>query len=118
MECWRSMIHGITVQLLTKTQSGVDAFNRPIYTEQAIDVDDVLVSPLSETEALEVVNLTGRKAVYQLCLPKGDAHDWTDKTVRFFGADWHTVGEPIEWIEDMVPLRWNKKVRVEHYNGG
>lgn len=111
------LIHGITISLYTKTQTGTDAFNRPIYSESAEPVDNVIIEPISGEEALNELNLTGRKAVYRLCLPKGDTHDWTDKTVEFFGKKWHTIGDPMEWIEDMVPLSWNKKVKVERIDG-
>lgn len=111
------LIHGTTINLYTKTQTGTDAFNRPIYSETAVAVDNVIIEPISGEEALNELNLTGRKAVYRLCLPKGDTHNWTDKTVEFFGKKWHTIGDPIEWMEDMVPLSWNKKVKVERIDG-
>lgn len=111
------LIHGIPITLYNRTRTGTDAFNRPTYAETAETVDNVLIEPLSEAEILDVQNLTGRRAVYRLCLPKGDAHDWTDKTVGFYGQLWHTIGEVQEWIEAMVPLEWNRKVRVERIDG-
>lgn len=111
------LIHGIPIILYSKTQTGTDGFNRPIYSEEPVTVENVIVEPMTDTEILETFNLTGRRATYRLCLPKGDAHDWIDKTVEFFGHRWRTIGEPLEWIEDMVPLSWNKKVRVERING-
>lgn len=109
------MIKGITVTLYAVTQTGTDEFNRPIYTETAVQVDDVLVSPLSDTEIIDTVNLTGKKAVYQLGIPKGDTHEWENRRVSFFGEDWRCIGHPTEGIESMIPLRWNKKVKVESY---
>lgn len=111
------LIHGIPITLYNRTQTGTDAFNRPTYAETAETVENVLIEPLSEAEILDTQNLTGRRAVYRLCLPKGDAHDWTDKTVGFYGQLWHTIGEVQEWIEAMVPLEWNRKVRVERIDG-
>lgn len=110
------LIHGITINLYNETQTGTDAFNRPIMTQTIEPVENVLIEPLSESEILDTLNLTGRRAIYRLCLPKGDAHDWTDKEVEFYGKRWRTIGETMEWIEDMVPLAWNKKVRVERIN--
>lgn len=109
------MLNGITVTLYTVTQNGVDDFNRPIYTETAVPVDDVLVAPLSDAEILDTVNLTGKKAVYQLGIPKGDTHNWENRRVSFFGEDWRVIGHPTEGIEAMIPMRWNKKVKVESY---
>ena len=109
------MIRGITVILMEKEQTGKDEFNRPVYSEKEEPIENVLVSPSTQQEILDTLNLTGRKAVYTLGIPKGDTHDWTDKNVVFFGSTWHTIGMPLEGIEDMIPLQWNKKVQVERY---
>lgn len=109
------MLKGITVTLYTKTQTGKDAFNRPVYTEQAMQVNNVLVAPASTSETLDTVNLTGKKAVYTLGIPKGDNHDWKDKKVEFFGETFKTFGEPLKGIDDMIPLEWNTKIQVERY---
>ena len=76
------MITGRTVVLLEKQQTGVDAFNRPTYAEVPVEVENVLIAPLSDQEVLDTLNLTGRKAVYQLGIPKGDAHDWENQLDR------------------------------------
>ena len=106
---------GITVTLYSRTQSGTDAFNRPIYTETEVSVDNVLVAPATEAgqEVLDTLDLTGRKAVYTLAIPKGDTHQWEGNRVGFFGEVWQVVGIPTEGIEDLIPLQWNKKVKVE-----
>lgn len=108
-------IKGITVTLYEKTQTGTDAFNDPIYTETAINVDNVLVYPSTQTEILETVNLYGRKAVYTLGIPKGDTHNWENRRIDFFGQSWRSFGIPSQGIEDMIPLDWNMKVTVERY---
>lgn len=111
------MIQGITIQLLDKTQTGTDAFNRPIFAENAVDVENVLVAPMSDAEILDTLNLTGRRAVYQLGIPKGDAHNWENKKVVFFGETWRVIGKPTIGIDEMIPLGWNKKVKVESIVG-
>lgn len=111
------MIKGITIKLYQKTESSRDDFNRPIYTETAIDVENVLIGHPSSTEVLDTLNITGRKAVYTLGIPKGDTHDWEDKTVEFYGRKFRTIGIPVEGIESMIPLSWNKQIKVEVYNG-
>ena len=107
------MISGITIKLLEREQIGTDAFNRPIYQETAEDVNNVLVAPLSDEEILDTLNLTGRRAKYQLAIPKGDRHEWEGKKVSFFGETWRVIGKPVQGIDDLIPLPWNKKVRVE-----
>lgn len=106
---------GITIQLRVKTETGKDAFNAPVYDNEWINVGNVLVAPVSSTDALDILNLTGKKAVYTLGIPKGDSHKWEDTEVKFFGETWKTIGFPQEGIEDLIPLDWNKKVSVERY---
>ncbi|MBQ1571988.1 MAG: hypothetical protein IIZ78_12730 [Clostridiales bacterium] len=112
-------MRGITVTLYDREKTGTDALNHPIYTETPVNVDNVLVAPMSTTEVLDTYNLTGRRAVYQLGIPKGDTHDWTaGKKVRFFDEDWRIIGMPTLGIEVMIPTTWNTKVQVERYEQG
>lgn len=109
------MIKGITVILYDKEQTGIDEFNRPVYKETPITVDNVLVAPSSSDDVVTTTNLAGKKAVYTLAIPKGDDHVWADRKVEFFGEVWKTFGIPLEGIEENIPLDWNKKVMVERY---
>lgn len=112
-------MRGITVTLYNRRRTGVDALNHPIYEEISVNVDNVIVAPMNSTEALETYNLTGRRAIYQLAIPKGDENEWTaGKRVRFFNKDWRIIAIPTEGIEIMIPLSWNKKVQVETYEQG
>ena len=96
-------------------EDGKDDFGHPIYREAEIQVENVLVAPSSTDDVTTQVNLTGKKAEYTLGIPKGDQYDWKEKTVIFFGRKWRTIGIPLEGIEAMIPLDWNKKVMVETY---
>lgn len=109
------MLKGITVILHKRVETGRDAFNAPIYEYQDEVVENVLVAPVSSTEAQEMLDLTGKKVVYQLAIPKGDQHEWENQKVTFLGEDWLVVGFETEGIEDLIPLAWNKKVQVERY---
>lgn len=113
------MIKGITVTLFEKTLAGKDAFNRDVYEENPISVDNILVAPSSSEEVVDALNLYGKKAVYTLAIPKGDAHEWEDARVILpapFAGTYHTIGYPTAGIEAMIPLYWNKKVIVERIN--
>lgn len=110
-----SLIQGITVLLYEPTQTGTDSFNHPVYTEQPVAVEDVLVCPVIADDLVSETQLHGKKAEYELCIPKGDSHDWQDKRVEFFGQMWRTFGFPLQWIEENVPLDWNMKIKVERY---
>ena len=110
-----TMIKGITVILVDKISDGVDPFGTPIYRDAEIPLDNVLVSPSTSDDMVNQLNLTGKKAVYTLAIPKGDENDWEDKEVRFFGQTWRTFGFVTQGIEHLIPLDWNKKVMVERY---
>lgn len=109
------MIKGITVTLYEETQTGVDPFGAPIKTETPVEVPGVVVAPVGSDDALSTLNLTGRKAEYELYLPKGDTHVWENRRVEFFGQSFRAFGIPQEYIEANVPLRWNRRIRVERY---
>ncbi len=108
-------MNGIPITLYTETQTGVDDFNRPIYAETAETVENVLIGQPTTEDVVNELNLSGKRLAYTLAIPKGDAHDWTDKKVEFFGKTFRTFGEPTQGIEALIPLAWNKKVKVERY---
>lgn len=109
------MIRGITILLYEKRQTGTDAFHAPIYEETPIEVPNVLVGEPSAEDIVNEMQLYGKRIAYTLAIPKGDTHDWNDVTVEFFGQKWRTYGGVTQGIEAMIPLAWNKKVKVERY---
>lgn len=109
------MIRGITILLYEKRQTGTDAFHAPIYEETPIEVPNVLVGEPSAEDIVNEMQLYGKRIAYTLAIPKGDTHDWNDVTVEFFGQKWRTYGGVTQGIEAMIPLSWNKKVKVERY---
>nr|DAT56230.1 MAG TPA: Minor capsid protein [Caudoviricetes sp.] len=108
-------IKGITVTLINKIEVGKDPLNSPIYEEKKIQVENVLVSPLTTDEITNSLNLYGKKIVYTLAIPKGDKNEWENQEVIFFNKKFKTFGSVTEGIEDMIPLNWNKKVMVCSY---
>ena len=108
-------MRGVTITLYNKVQTGVDAFNRPVYEDVATTVDNVLIGEPTTEDVINELNLTGKHLAYTLAIPKGDAHEWNDRKVEFFGKVFRTYGEPTQGIEHLIPLSWNKKVKVERY---
>ena len=111
-----SQIKGITVTLISNVETGKDDFDVPIYEEKREAVDNVLVSPMLSDDVISNLNLSGKKAVYQLGIPKGDTHTWEDQKVEFFGETFKVFGKTIQGIEANIPGKWNKKVTVELYD--
>lgn len=112
------MIKGITIQLIKKTQTGTDALNNPIYTDEVIDVDNVLVGEPTADEVANTLALYGKQVRYTLGIPKGDENTWEDTEVVLpapFEGKYKTIGYPTAGIEDNIPLKWNKKVKIERY---
>src|SRR5699024_9430017 len=110
-----TMIKGVTVTLINKKEVGRDPFDKPIYEDVPVEVDNVLVTPTSTDDITNQLELTGKKAVYTLAIPKGDNNNWEDTEVLFFNQRWRTFGFVTEGIEHLIPLDWNKKVMVERY---
>lgn len=106
---------GVTVTLHKKTQTGTDDFGAPIYSDSTILVDNVLIGEPTSEQIMQELNMHGKRLAYVLGIPKGDTHVWTDTEVEFFGQKFRTYGEPTQGIDYLIPLAWNKKVKVEHY---
>ncbi len=109
------MIKGIDITLYVKTQTGENAAHEPVYEETPVTVHNVLIGEPSTEEITTELQLHGRHLAYVLAIPKGDAHDWNNVRVEFFGQVFRTCGAVTQGIERMIPLCWNKKVRVELY---
>lgn len=109
------MIRGIEVVLYERKETGRDEFNHPIYEETECRVENVLVAPASTVEILDTMNLIGKKAVYNIAIPKGDTHTWKNNRIDFFGESWRVIGLPQKGIDENIPLEWNEKWMVERY---
>ena len=111
-----AMIKGITVTLIGKEIAGKDPFGAPIFEDQEILVNNVLVSPTSAEDVINQLTITGKRAVYTLAIPKDDENVCEDQEVRFFGEKWRVFVIPLQGIDELIPLAWNKKVMVERYD--
>ena len=108
-------MQGIDIILYDKQKTGEDAFGKPTYTETPVTVENVLVGEPTSDEVTDALNLYGKHVAYTLAIPKGDTNTWTGRTVEFFGERFRVIGHPTQGIDHLIPLAWNKKVRVEHY---
>ena len=108
-------MRGISITLYDKTQIGIDDFNRPIYEDVPRTIENVLIGEPTTDQVIDELNLSGKRLAYTLAIPKGDTHEWTDRKVEFFGEVFRTFGKPTQGIDHLIPLNWNKKVKVERY---
>lgn len=109
------MIKGETVILIDNIQIETDPFGEPVYEENQIEVQNVLIGNPSTEAAVNEFNLTGKKLLFVLGIPKNDIHDWKDKTVIIRGQKFRTYGFPLTQTAENVPGRWNTQVKVEAY---
>lgn len=113
-------MRGVTIGLVVKTKTGTDDFNQPVFSETTEYVEDVLVGEPSSDDLTNALTLYGAKVSYRLAIPKGDTHDWDGTRVILpepFAGEYLTVGIATAGIEANIPLRWNKKVLLERYEG-
>lgn len=108
-------MHGIDIIRYNKTKTGLDGFGAPIYSETPEVVHNVLIGEPATEDIVNDLQLYGKRLAYTLALPKGDDHDWSNVVVEFFGQKFRSYGSVTEGIEAMIPLRWNRKVKVERF---
>lgn len=104
---------GVSVILHIKTQTGVDAFNNPVFADSTEVVKNVLIGQPTTEEIDSTISLYGKKIDYMLGIPKCDNHNWEDTVVEFCGNRYRTFGMTIQGIEENIPTAWHKKIRVE-----
>lgn len=92
---------------------GISVTLTPAGSSQAITISNVLVGEPSTEDLTDRASFFDIRTLYTLAIPKGDANDWVNGTVVFYGKTWHVVGEPTEGLDHLIPLQWNRKVRVE-----
>lgn len=110
-----ALLRGQTITLINRKQTGTDAFKAPVYEETAENVENILICPASTEAVTDGLQLYGKHAVYELLIPKDDAHQWEDREVIFFGQRWRTFGAMLQWMEQLTPGAWNRKIKVERY---
>lgn len=108
-------MQGIDIIRYNRTQTGVDGFGSPIFSETPETVHNVLIGEPTTEDVTNDLQLYGKRLAYTLALPKGDSRDWDNVTVEFFGQKFRTYGAVTEGIEAMIPLKWNRKVKVERF---
>lgn len=96
------MIRGIAVTLYEQADA-----------ETPVTVENVLVGEPSTEDIANALTVYGRRAAYQMALPKGDAHVWTGGSVVLpepVAGVYRVIGFPTAGIEANIPLRWNRKI--------
>lgn len=109
------MIKGETVILLEETVVDTDPFGKAITTTTQTEVKNVVVGSPSTEAVTQDLDLEGKHLAFILGIPKGDSHDWKDKTILIRGIKFKSYGFPLTQTEANVPGMWNTQVKVERY---
>lgn len=108
-------LKGESITLYETTITGYDDFGAEIVEETATSIENVLITPTTQEDLIDELKLYGKKSIYTLSIPKGDQHDWENKVVEFWGKKYKVFGAIAQYQNNLVPLDWNKKVKVERY---
>lgn len=111
-------IKGIPITLYERIQDGVDDFNRPVFVEKPVVINNVVVGQPTTDDITSEINLSGKTIAYMLSIPADDTHSWENATVEFYGQKWSTIGIPRQYMDGFMgaTFPWNKLVRVERYD--
>lgn len=111
------MIKGEAVQLKIRVYSGVDSFNRPVYSDGYATIENVLVGEATSDEVVSEYSISGKHISYMLGIPKGDEHTWHDTEVVIRGDKFRTIGLPVKMTAGNMPnwWAWDQKIKVERY---
>jgi len=115
------MIVGTNCELYRISADSIDPFGATTGEPELYDtIVNVLACPVGSDENIAAEQLYGKKATYELCFPKDVEQSDLEDVLRggfiklplLSSLEFDPVGEPIEYIEDNVPLLWNIKLKV------
>lgn len=112
------MIKGETVELEVRNQTGTDRFHQPVYETVREKVENVVIGSPSTDAVNSDLSIFGKRLMFVLGIPKGDAHNWKDSIVYIRNEKYQTYGEPLIQTESNVPGPWNTQVKVAMYEQG
>lgn len=108
---------GETVTVIERTQSGVDDFREPIFTEQRIDVANVLVAPKTTQDLTGSLRAAGDSLRIELHFPKTFTGSLAGVLVEVRGIRYRVDGDPIPYTAENTPLAWWLPVEAERVDG-
>lgn len=89
---------GETVVVSTRTRTGVDPGGDEVWETTSESVDDVLVAPGSQSNAVDNVRPDGVEVALTLYFPRSYAGvGLRGATVTVRGKDYRVIGDPVRW---------------------
>lgn len=109
------VLNQTAIQIKTRTQTGKDALNHPIYTEDWEEVSGCVVGSPSSEDIENEMNLSGKRIAYEVFLPNDDTHTWAGSEVRIKGKQYRVIGDVKESFVSFSHIPCNKLISVEAY---
>lgn len=110
-------MNGETIVISKRTETGRDAFNNPVFTEEETPVDNVLVAPGAAADVIDAVRLEGVEVNYTLYFPKTFTGDLECEKVKVRGEWLDVIGHPDRYADEVCPTEWNMVVMVGTTHG-
>lgn len=111
-------MRGEAVTVISDVDTGErDGGNAPIYSTVETDVENVLVAPGPRHDVTESNRPDGVDVVYNLHFPKAFTGSLRGARVRVRGVEFHVIGDPQAYQNDLTPTPWNRPVEVARRAG-
>lgn len=111
------MIHGETVIVGFPEEKGRDSLNNPIIEWEDVEVSNVLVCPVTQSDMSEADRPNAVRVVYNLHFPKTFTGSLRGCKVNVRGEWLGVVGDPRPYTDANVPGSWNMPVEVGVFDG-
>lgn len=108
---------GQSVEILRRTQTGVDEFNEPIMEDTVEQVNDVLVAPAMTADLAGNLRPAGDKKTIELHFPKTFNGTLRNTRVRVNGEVFAVQGDPSPYMAENTPTRWWMRAEAVKVDG-
>lgn len=112
-----NLLVGETVIVHFREADGIDALGNIVWVDVPTEVDNVLVSQMSNYSVDEDIRPEGERGDWTLHFPKTFDRDLQHLVIDVRGVPCSVVGVPVHYIEENTPGDWWLKVDVEVIDG-
>lgn len=109
------VLNQTTIKVKTRTQTGTDELNRPIYEEAWEEIPRCVVGSPTSADIESEMNLSGKRIAYEVFLPNDDAHMWSGASVMIKDKEYRVIGDVRESFISFSHIPCNKLISVEAY---
>ena len=114
----RRLLEGIDVVVVRHVPTGeVDAMGEPITEDTREVVHDVLVAPRSSADVDDPKRPNGDDIAIKAHFPKGYSSSLAGCDIEFWGMRYRVQGDPMGYIPELTPGRWNRPVTARKVQG-